>query len=82
MKAALRTFAVDETSVSGYVYHRLLGHDVDDIVIKCQLPKRFSAPGLPELNHSQVSVLPLDDIVTDEPTVETREICSNGNSVN
>jgi len=73
---------VDETSVSGYVYHRLLGHDVDDIVIKCQLPKRFSAPGLPELNHSQVSVLPLDDIVTDEPTVETREICSNGNSVN
>jgi len=82
VKAALRTFAVDETSVSGYVYHRLLGHDVDDIVIKCQLPKRFSAPGLPELNHSQVSVLPLDDIVTDEPTVETREICSNGNSVN
>jgi len=56
-KAALRTFAVDETSVSGYVYHRLLGHDVDDIVIKCQLPKRFSAPGLPELNHSQVSQL-------------------------
>jgi len=55
MKAALRTFAVDETSVSGYVYHRLLGHDVDDIVIKCQLPKRFSAPGLPELNHSQVA---------------------------
>jgi len=56
VQAALRTFAVDETSVSGYVYHRLLGHDVDDIVIKCQLPKRFSAPGLPELNHSQVSV--------------------------
>jgi len=54
---------VDETSVSGYVYHRLLGHDVDDIVIKCQLPKRFSAPGLPELNHSQVSVLQLDVIV-------------------
>jgi len=47
---------VDETSVSGYVYHRLLGHDVDDIVIKCQLPKRFSAPGLPELNHSQVTI--------------------------
>ena len=27
---------------------------VEDIVIKCALPKRFSAPGLPELNHSQV----------------------------
>jgi len=64
MKAALRTFAVDETSVSGYVYHRLLGHDVDDIVIKCQLPKRFSAPGLPELNHSQVARPTLDDALT------------------
>ena len=27
---------------------------VEDVVLKCQLPKRFSAPGLPELNHSQV----------------------------
>lgn len=24
-------------------------------VIRCTLPTRFSAPGLPELNHSQVS---------------------------
>ncbi len=54
MQAALKTFAVDETSVSGYIYHKLLGHEVEDVVIKCQLPKRFSAPGLPELNHSQV----------------------------
>ena len=50
----MKTFAVDETSVSGYIYHKLLGHEVEDVVIKCQLPKRFSAPGLPELNHSQV----------------------------
>lgn len=50
----MKTFAVDETSVSGYIYHKLLGHEVDDVVIKCQLPKRFTAPGLPELNHSQV----------------------------
>ncbi|XP_013391305.1 regulator of nonsense transcripts 1 [Lingula anatina] len=54
MQASLKTFAVDETSVSGYIYHKLLGHEVEDVVIKCQLPKRFSAPGLPELNHSQV----------------------------
>ena len=54
MQAAMKTFAVDETSVSGYIYHKLLGHEVEDVVIKCQLPKRFSAPGLPELNHSQV----------------------------
>ncbi|XP_064607811.1 regulator of nonsense transcripts 1-like [Liolophura sinensis] len=54
MQASLKTFAVDETSVSAYIYHRLLGHEVEDVVIKCSLPKRFSAPGLPELNHSQV----------------------------
>lgn len=54
MQSALKTFAVDETSVSGYIYHKLLGHEVEDVTIKCQLPKRFTAPGLPDLNHSQV----------------------------
>ncbi|VDP13838.1 unnamed protein product [Soboliphyme baturini] len=54
MKAALQTLEVDESSVSSYIYHKLLGHEVDDILLKVQLPKRFSAPGLPELNHSQV----------------------------
>ena len=29
MQTALKTFAVDETSVSGYIYHRLLGHEVE-----------------------------------------------------
>lgn len=51
MQAALRKFAVDEASVSTYIYHRLLGHDVEDIVLRCQLPKQFSAPNLPELNR-------------------------------
>lgn len=54
MQSALKTFAVDETSVSGYIYHKLLGHEVEDVIIKCQLPKRFTAHGLPDLNHSQV----------------------------
>uniref|UniRef100_A0AAV2JSB1 DNA2/NAM7 helicase helicase domain-containing protein n=1 Tax=Knipowitschia caucasica TaxID=637954 RepID=A0AAV2JSB1_KNICA len=54
MQCALKTFAVDETSVSGYIYHKLLGHEVEDVIIKCQLPKRFTAQGLPDLNHSQV----------------------------
>ncbi|XP_061409775.1 regulator of nonsense transcripts 1 isoform X1 [Lethenteron reissneri] len=54
MQSALKTFAVDETSVSGYIYHKLLGHEVEDVLIKCMLPKRFTAPGLPDLNHSQV----------------------------
>lgn len=54
MQTGMKTFAVDETSVSGYIYHKLLGHEVEEQVVKCQLPKRFSAQGLPELNHSQV----------------------------
>lgn len=54
MQAALRKFAVDECSVSAYIYHKLLGHEVEDVVMRCQLPKHFSAPNLPELNRSQV----------------------------
>ena len=40
MQYAMKTFAVDETSVSGYIYHRLLGHDVEEQNVKCSLPKR------------------------------------------
>lgn len=54
MQAALRKFAVDETSVSAYIYHKLLGHEVEDVIMRNQLPKQFSAPNLPELNRSQV----------------------------
>ena len=54
MQRAMKMFAVDETSVSGYLYHRLLGHEVEQQTLRVHMPKRFSAPGLPELNHSQV----------------------------
>ena len=54
MQSSLKTFAIDEQSVSGYVYHKLLGHELEEMVMKVSLPKRFSVPGLPELNHSQV----------------------------
>ena len=37
----MKTFAVDETSVSGYIYHKLLGHEVEEQIVKCQLPKRY-----------------------------------------
>lgn len=53
MQAALRTFAVDDSSVTPYIYHKLLGHDVEDVTLRTPLPKRFNAPGLPDLNHSQ-----------------------------
>ncbi|EAU88694.1 ATP dependent helicase [Coprinopsis cinerea okayama7 len=54
MQLAMKTFAVDEKSVSGYIYHKLLGHEVEAQSLRTQMPKRFSAPGLPELNHSQM----------------------------
>jgi len=54
MQAAMRTFAVDDTSVSGYLYHKLLGHDVEPQTIRATLPRHFTAPNLPQLNHSQV----------------------------
>nr|PNR29132.1 hypothetical protein PHYPA_027824 [Physcomitrium patens] len=54
MQVAMKTFAVDETSVSGYIYHRLLGHEVEMQTVRNTLPRRFGAPGLPELNASQV----------------------------
>jgi len=57
MQQAMRTFAVQETSVSGHIYHRLLGHDVESNSIRCTLPKQFSVPGQPELNHSQIQAV-------------------------
>ncbi|CAM8880901.1 unnamed protein product [Rhodiola kirilowii] len=57
MQGAMKTFAVDETSVSGYIYHHLLGHEVEVQMVRNTLPRRFGAPGLPELNASQVSAV-------------------------
>mmetsp|Transcript_11638 Transcript_11638/g.31346 ORF Transcript_11638/g.31346 Transcript_11638/m.31346 type:complete len:1021 (-) Transcript_11638:846-3908(-) len=53
-QAAMKTFAVNDVSVSGYLYHRILGHDVEPQVLKTgKPPKKLSAPHLPELNPSQ-----------------------------
>lgn len=57
MKAALRLLGQDENCVSQFIYHKLMGHDVDEMIFKVTLPKRFSVPGLPELNHSQVDAV-------------------------
>ncbi|CAJ0961311.1 unnamed protein product, partial [Mesorhabditis belari] len=53
MMSALSTLERDEKSVSQYIYHKLMGHDIDNILFKVKPPRRLSAPGLPELNHSQ-----------------------------
>jgi regulator of nonsense transcripts 1 len=38
-------------------YHKLLGHELEPQVLRTQMPKRFSAPNLPELNHSQMAAV-------------------------
>jgi regulator of nonsense transcripts 1 len=55
MQLALKTFAIDETCLSGFIYHRLLGHDVPLPETKSNTSsiKKFTAPGLPELNYTQ-----------------------------
>ena len=56
---ALKSFAVDETSCSGYIYHKLLGHEVEDQKLHVDVPKgtKLTAPGLPELNDSQFNAV-------------------------
>lgn len=57
MRHAMKLLAVDEYSVTGYLYHLLLGHDVEEQSINYNPPSRITAPGLPELNHSQMTAV-------------------------
>ena len=57
MQSKMKSFAVDDSSVSGYLYHCLLGHDVEPQNFRVNLPRRYAPPGLPELNHSQVQAV-------------------------
>ncbi|KAJ2076989.1 ATP-dependent RNA helicase [Coemansia sp. RSA 988] len=57
MQAAMKKFAVMESSVSEYIYHKLLGHDIDKVELATKLPKQFHAPGLPALNAPQIEAI-------------------------
>jgi len=58
MQNALKQFAIDDTSVTGYIYHKLLGHPVaDQAITSAKIPKDFSVPGLPPLNESQLEAV-------------------------
>jgi regulator of nonsense transcripts 1 len=57
MQHAMKTFAVDDMSVSGYIFHRLLGHEVAAAPMKTQMPRRYHVPGLPELNGGQIKAV-------------------------
>lgn len=54
MQNALKTFAIDDTSVTGYLYHKVLGHAVEEqLIASAKLPEDYKIPGLPPLNESQ-----------------------------
>jgi regulator of nonsense transcripts 1 len=61
MQNALKTFAIDDTSVTGYIYHRLLGHPVEEQrIASARIPGSetdFAVPGLPPLNESQIEAV-------------------------
>eukprot|EP00566_Odontella_aurita_P002202 CAMPEP_0113543462 /NCGR_PEP_ID=MMETSP0015_2-20120614/10171_1 /TAXON_ID=2838 /ORGANISM="Odontella" /LENGTH=1079 /DNA_ID=CAMNT_0000443623 /DNA_START=95 /DNA_END=3334 /DNA_ORIENTATION=- /assembly_acc=CAM_ASM_000160 len=61
MQNSLKTFAIDDTSVTGYIYHRLLGHPVEEQRIANAKvpsdPEDFKVPGLPRLNESQLEAV-------------------------
>ncbi|KAJ2458384.1 ATP-dependent RNA helicase [Coemansia sp. RSA 2424] len=57
MQSAMKKFAATDSAVSEYIYHKLLGHDVDKVELNTKLPKQFHAPGLPELNTSQIEAI-------------------------
>ena len=41
MQQAMKDFATDEESVSSFIYHKLLGHEVLPIEFDIDLPKKF-----------------------------------------
>lgn len=57
MQQALKLFATDDYSVSGYIYHNLLGHDIPETFLDVPLPEQFSIQGFNELNVSQVNAV-------------------------
>jgi len=61
MQNALKTFAVDDTSVTGYIYHKVLGHAVEEQrIATAKVPQtvaEFAVPGLPPLNESQMEAV-------------------------
>jgi regulator of nonsense transcripts 1 len=61
MQNALKSFAMDDTSVSGFIYHKILGHTVDEQrIATAKIPSTiedFTVPGLPALNESQMEAV-------------------------
>jgi regulator of nonsense transcripts 1 len=57
MQRALKLFLVDEFSLTGYLFHLILGHDVEPQTLKIPPTKKLSVPNLPPLNSSQMNAV-------------------------
>ena len=57
MKQALKIFLKDETSLSNYIFYKILGYNTQDQYINAKIPTQLSVPGLPELNHYQLDAV-------------------------
>ncbi len=57
MKKGLKRFWKDETSISSYLYYKLLGKDIQPPVLELMIPDIISAPNLPELNIYQIEAV-------------------------
>lgn len=57
MQKALRVFATEEESVSSFIYHKLLGHEVVPVVFSTKAPKQLSVKRLARLNDSQANAV-------------------------
>lgn len=57
MQLALVTFATKEKCISSFLYHKILGHEVNTIEFDITVPKKLSVPGLAPLNDSQMNAV-------------------------
>ena len=57
MRLALKVFMRDESSLSNYIFYKILGYTTQEQFIKTNIPKHLSVDGLPELNHFQMNAV-------------------------
>ncbi|CAR22536.1 ATP-dependent RNA helicase NAM7 [Lachancea thermotolerans CBS 6340] len=57
MQEAMKKFAVVKKSVSGFLYYKILGHEVPDLEFDVNLPEQFSIPHFTQLNVSQANAI-------------------------
>ena len=55
MLRGLKTYNEDTRSISGYLYHKIMGADVEDVPLSIpSIPKRLSANNLPKIGRAHV----------------------------